>query len=307
MDDAERRRELADFLRTRRARLSPVDVGLAPGVRRKTTGLRREEVAQLASVGVTWYTWLEQGRAIQVSAQVVESLARAFQLNADEKAHLFALANHPFAPISASPQETVSPLLLRLLEQMETNPAYITGRRWDLLAWNRAACEIIGNFQALAPEQRNIITFIFTNQDFRQRAVDWEGIAQRALAQFRLSCGNTPGDPWFTALIDELNKSSREFRQWWPRHEVKRRLDGRKELIHPQVGQLALEHTTFHPSETPDLRITIYFATSEYNTPEKIQRLLGEGDTAGTAFLKKGGNLWVADPTSTIASPKTKL
>jgi len=253
-----------------------VDVGLASGVRRKTTGLRREEVAQLASVGVTWYTWLEQGRAIQVSPQVVESLARAFQLNADEKAHLFALANHPFAPISANPQETVSPLLLRFLEQMGTNPAYITGRRWDLLAWNRAACEIIGDFQALAPEQRNIITFIFTNQDFRQRAVDWEGIAQRALAQFRLSCGNAPGDPWFTALIDELNKSSREFRQWWPRHEVKRRLDGRKELFHPQVGHLALEHTTFHPSETPDLRITIYFATSEYNTSEKIQRLLSK-------------------------------
>ena len=314
MDDAERRRELADFLRTRRARLSPVDVGQAPGVRRKTTGLRREEVAQLASVGVTWYTWLEQGRAIQVSPQVLESLARAFQLNADEKAHLFALANHPFVPISANPQETVSPFLLRFLEQMGTNPTYITGRHWDLLAWNRAACEVIGDFQPLAPEQRIIITFIFTNQDFRQRAVDWEGIAQRALAQFRLSCGNAPGDPWFTALIDELNKNSREFRQWWPRHEVRRRLDGRKELIHPQVGHLVLEHTTFHPSETPDLRITIYFATPEQNTPEKIQRLLGKEDTAGAAFLKGGnkradgeGDVFrVADSTSTITSPETK-
>ena len=279
MSDAERRKELADFLRTRRARLSPEDVGLAPGVRRKTAGLRREEIAQVASVGVTWYTWLEQGRDIHVSEQIIESLARAFQLNADETAHLFALANHAYVPASVNPQETVSPFLLRLLEQLGTSPAYITGRRWDLLAWNRAACEIIGDFEALAPEQRNIMKFIFTNHDFRQRAIAWEEIAQRALAQFRLSCGNAPGDPWFATLIDELQKSSHEFRQWWSRHEVKRRLDGRKELMHPQAGHLVLEHTTFHPGETPELRITIYFASAEQNTQAKIERLLSKERT----------------------------
>jgi len=151
VNDAERRKELADFLRTRRDRLSPTDVGLPPGVRRKTVGLRREEVAQLASVGVTWYTWLEQGRDIHVSSEILESLAQVLLLNADEKAHLFSLANHPLKPSSYMQQEMVSPLLQRFLDQLGPSPAYITGRRWDLLAWNQAACQVIGDFSEHPP------------------------------------------------------------------------------------------------------------------------------------------------------------
>jgi transcriptional regulator with XRE-family HTH domain len=188
-------KELADFLRTRRARLQPADVGLPPGLRRKTAGLRREEIAQLANVSVTWYTWLEQGRAIQVSEQVLESLAHALLLHADEKAHLFFLARQTLPPDSVSRQETVSPLLQRFLDQLEPNPAYLTGRRWDLLAWNRAACVVLGEVDAFAPEQRNILRLVFTDQEFRQRVVDWEVVAQRVLAQFRLSSGCATGDP----------------------------------------------------------------------------------------------------------------
>jgi transcriptional regulator with XRE-family HTH domain len=272
--DAERRKELADFLRTRRARLSPTEAGLPPGVRRKTAGLRREEVAQLASVGVTWYTWLEQGRDIHVSRQVLESLAQVLQLNADEKAHFFSLALYPIVPTPFMQRETVSPLLQRFLDQLGPNPAYITGRRWDLLAWNQAVCEVIGDFNALPPERRNIVWFVFTNQEFRHRVVDWEGMAQRVLAQFRVSSGRTPGDPWFTILIEDLKQASREFRLWWPRHEVKGRQDGCKELIHPLVGHLVLEHTTFQMSEAPDLKVVVYLASPESNTAEKIHRLL---------------------------------
>jgi transcriptional regulator with XRE-family HTH domain len=276
MNDAERRKELADFLRTRRARLSPTDVGLPLGVRRKTAGLRREEVAQLASVGVTWYTWLEQGRDIHVSRQILESLGQVLMLNADEKAHLFSLANHPLGPSPWMQREMVSPLLQRFLDQLDPNPAYITGRRWDLLAWNQAACQVIGDFSALPAEQRNIVWFVFTNQEFRRRALDWEGIAQKVLAQFRVSSGRAPGDPWFTALIEALKQASREFRMWWPRHEVKGRQDGRKELIHPLVGHVVLEHTTFQVSEAPDLQVVVYLASPELDTAEKIHCLLAK-------------------------------
>lgn len=277
MNDAERREELADFLRTRRARLSPSDVGLPPGVRRKTVGLRREEVAQLANVGVTWYTWLEQGRDIHVSRQILESLAQVLKLNTEERAYLFSLANHPLLPVPDDVQrEEASPLLQRFLDQLEANPAYIIGRRWDLLAWNRAACAVIGDFRAIAPEQRNIVRFVFTNQEFRHRIVDWEGVAQRVLAQFRASSGRAPGDPGFAALIEDLKGSSREFRLWWPRHEVRGRQDGRKELVHPQVGHLFLEHTTFQVSEAPEQQIVVYLAAPESDTAEKIRHLLSD-------------------------------
>jgi hypothetical protein len=171
-------------------------------------------------------------------------------------------------------REMVSPLLQRFLDQLGPNPAYITGRRWDLLAWNQAACHVIGDFSALPPEQRNIVWFVFTNQAFRRRAVDWEGIAQRVLAQFRVSNGRTPGDPWFTTLIEALKQASPEFRLWWPRHEVKGRQDGRKELIHPRVGHLVLEYTTFQVSEAPNLQIGVYLASPESDTAEKIHDLL---------------------------------
>ncbi|MBO0796283.1 MAG: helix-turn-helix domain-containing protein, partial [Ktedonobacteraceae bacterium] len=188
MNDVERRKELADFLRTCRARLSPTDVGLPPGVRRKTVGLRREEVAQLANVGVTWYTWLEQGRDIHVSRQILESLAQGLRLNIDERTYLFSLAKHPLLPVSDGQREEISPLLQRFLDQLGANPAYIIGRRWDVLAWNRAACMVLGDFRAMPPEQRNIVRFVFTDQELRRRMLDWEGVAQRVLAQFRASC-----------------------------------------------------------------------------------------------------------------------
>ncbi len=274
MDDIERRKELADFLKSRRRRLSPVDVGLPPGVRRKTPGLRREEVAQLASVGVTWYTWLEQGRDIHVSQQILESLAQALQLSQAERAHLFVLAQQQSVSVPATQREVVSPFLHRFLEQLEPGPAYITGRSWDLLAWNRAALEVLGDFSALDEEKRNIVWFVFTDQEFRRRVVDWEGIAQRVLAQFRVSCGQWPNDPRFADLIEQLEQNSPEFRLWWPRHEIRGRQDGCKELIHPRVGRLLLEHTTFQLSEAPDLKVVVYLAAPQTDTAAKIQRLL---------------------------------
>lgn len=275
MDEEQRRRELADFLRTRRARITPAEVGLPQTARRKTAGLRREEVAQLASVGVTWYTWLEQERDIHVSSQVLESIARALQLTADEQAHLFLLAGQTPPLIASQAQEQVSPFLTKFLQHLGTNPAYITGRRWDLLAWNRAACAILGNFDGMSAHERNIVHFIFTNQEPRHRLLDWEGTAQRILAQFRASSSQYTGDPQFATLINELQHSSPEFASWWPRHDVQGRRDGRKEIMHPQLGYIAFENSVFQASDAPELKVTIYLPATE-ETADKLKQLLAQ-------------------------------
>ncbi|QBD75238.1 XRE family transcriptional regulator [Ktedonosporobacter rubrisoli] len=266
------RAELASFLRTRRARLSPAEVGLPHTIRRKTAGLRREEVAQLAGVGVTWYTWLEQGRDIHVSAQVLDCLAHTLRLTPAEKAHLYLLAGQapPLQPTPA--QEHVSPFLQQMLERLGNCPAYITGRRWDVLAWNRAASLVIADFAVLPGQERNIMRLVFTNEQYRQRVVDWKGIAQKLLAQLRASSSLYSEDEQLTALIAELQQRSPEFASWWPRHEVQGRQDGQKELRHPQVGTLVLEHSTFQIEGTPGLKMVVYLPTSE-ETNRKLEQL----------------------------------
>ena len=168
----------------------------------------------------------------------------------------------------------ISPFLHKFLHHLGTSPAYIPGRRWDLLAWNRAACSIFGDFAALPAQERNIVRFIFTNGELRRRLVDWEGVAQRALAQFRASSGQYTDDTQFAALIADLQHSSLEFARWWPRHEVQGRRDGRKEFIHPQVGYMALEYNTFQVNELPDLKVVVYLPASE-ETASKLKQLLG--------------------------------
>ena len=268
----ERRSELANFLRTRRSQLSPTEVGLPLTARRKTMGLRREEVAQLASVGVTWYTWLEQGRDINVSVQVLESLAQTFRLTSAEKAHLFLLAGQA-PPLYAVPQqEQVSPFLFRFLEHMGNNPAYITGRRWDVLAWNCAASRVIVDFATIPLEERNIVRFVFTNEEYRRRCVDWEGVAQRLLAQVRGSHSQYHDDAQLNTLVKELQQRSPEFACWWARHEVRGRQDGRKELLHPQVGSLVFEHSTFQIDGSPGLKMVVYLPACE-ETASKLEQL----------------------------------
>jgi transcriptional regulator with XRE-family HTH domain len=270
--DNEQRSELANFLRTRRSQLSPEEVGLPRTARRKTAGLRREEVAQLAAVGVTWYTWLEQGRDIHVSTQVLDSLAQTFRLTPAEKAHLFLLAGQTSPTHPVPQQEHVSPFLSRLLEHMGTNPAYITGRRWDVLAWNQAACWIIADFATMPVEERNIVRLIFTNEEFRRRCVDWENIAQRVLAQLRASSSQYQHDAQLGGLIRDLQQHSPEFARWWSRHEVQERQDGRKEFIHPVVGSLVLEHSTFQIEDAPGLKMVIYLPVCE-ETARKLEQL----------------------------------
>ncbi len=275
MNEQERRQALADFLRTRRERLSPIQSGYPVG-RRRTPGLRREEVAQEAGVSTTWYTWLEQGRAIHVSTQVVESLARVLQLAADERAYLFQLTVQPPATDTSEHQETVSPALQHVLRQLTTTAAYFRGQRWDILAWNRAACAVMGQLCAVPVLERNTLYRFFCNPATKQLYDDWEYIARCMLAQFRANAGVRISDPWFKELLDLLKQRSPEFRQWWPRHEILGMPEGRKDINHPLVGRLAIEHTTFQVATAPHLQLVLNIPFDE-ETEQKMQRLLAPG------------------------------
>ena len=270
-----RLQELGDFLRTRRARLAPEEVGLPRGSRRKTPGLRRAEVAQLVGVSVDWYTWLEQGRSITPSTQVLERLVQTLRLDANERIHLFLLAQQQPPPTLLQEPEIVSPALQHFLDQFGPRPAFVSGRRWDILAWNDAGCAIFGDFRRrTAPRERNTIWGVFTNPLARQYIVDWEEDARQLLAQFRSMCGRYPGDSQLTELINDLMLASPEFRAWWPDHEVRGGQEGRKILNLPQVGLLVFERLTFQVFDTPDLKVTVYTPLEEADTPHKVEQLL---------------------------------
>lgn len=277
MNDEQRRRDLADFLRTRRMRLSPEQVGLISGGRRRTPGLRREEVAQLAHVGVSWYTLLEQGRDIHPSREVLQSIADALQLTPAERQHLFLLADQQPLVDSHTPHEEISPALRRVLDALNPLPAYVIGRRWDYLAWNTAAARVLLPAKMAPPYEYNAIWRIFTDPARHQyNLTAWEQLAQKVLAEFRADSVRFAHEEWFKCLIADLQRVSPEFRTWWPRHDVRGQADVRKELEHPVVGHLMFEHTTLQVSTMPELKIMIYTPLPETDTLEKLQQLMAQ-------------------------------
>lgn len=261
MSQAPTRTELAEFLRTRRARVRPADVGLPNGERRRTPGLRREEVAQLADVGVSWYTWLEQGRDIHVSEPLLERLALALRLTATERAHLFELAHGRPATRPAEPAR-VSAALQRVLDT-HPYPAIVSTPLWDLVAWNAAASVLYGDFALLSPKERNHLWSIFMNPDRRARMPEWEHTARRSVAGFRLEAARAADRSAFDALAAELMRVSPDFARFWNDHEVVEIPAGSKIVVHPDVGAIEFEHVTLSYSE-PDsraLRVTLYTPT----------------------------------------------
>ncbi len=274
MNEEARRRELADFLRSRRDRLSPEVVGLPPRGRRRTPGLRREDVAELADVSTTWYTWLEQARDVRPSAALLERLASGLRLVPAERRHLFLLAGLLPPPPAPPDEEAVGPTLRRVLDAFASNPAYALGRRWDRLAWNRAAAAVFDLADAPPPHGRNLVWRVFTRPARGADYERWAGVAQRILAEFRADSARYPGDPWFAGLIDDLQRVSPEFRDWWQRHDVRGAGGGPKEFAHPAVGRLVLEHTRVQLPEAPELKIVVYPPRPEADTPAKLARLL---------------------------------
>jgi transcriptional regulator with XRE-family HTH domain len=248
-------RELGEFLRSRRNRLSPQAVGLPSGHRRRTPGLRREEVAQLAGIGVAWYIRLEQGQTVSPSTTTVDSLARALRLNPVEETHLRALTRNaerrPFV------REVVPESLRQTVEALNL-PAYVTGRRWDVLVWNSAAAEIFA-FDRVAEEDRNTLILVLTNPHTRKLfGAGWADEAKRMVAQFRATHDLWAGDPAFTSLIGRLRSQCPEFSRWWDAHDLREPSSGQKQLTHPRKGALLLRYTSFQANDDPSLKLVIY-------------------------------------------------
>jgi transcriptional regulator with XRE-family HTH domain len=269
-----RRAELADFLRKRRESLTPEEVGLPDGGRRRTPGLRREEVSLLAGVGTTWYTWLEQGRDVRASLEVLEAISRALKLTPTERTHLILLGRGEDPPPCKSPAERVSPTLRRLIENLGPNPAFVLGRRWDYLAWNRAACALFGDFGSIPRAARNHVWLTFMDPSRREMFSDWEKSARLLVAKFRADSARYLGDPSFEELIGALRHSSPEFCRAWKRHEVSGGGEGRKEVNHPIEGLMVFEHAGFRPQHALDQRLVLYSPRQESDTPAKLARLM---------------------------------
>ena len=204
--ELDRHHELAEFLRNRRARLSPEQIGLPRGTRRRTPGLRREEVAMLAGVSPEWYTWLEQGRDINVSVQLLESLARVLQLDENERDHLFLIALRQPPPVETFSPPAISPTLQQFLNQLGTIPACVVDTRLNIVAWNKAHCAVFGDYSELPERERNLIWRLFTSPLPPMINDDWEGLARACLAQFRAGYGRFINDPWWAERIAELNR-----------------------------------------------------------------------------------------------------
>ncbi len=271
-----RYKELADFLKTRRAKVLPTQVGLSSSTRRRTLGLRREEVAQLAGVSITWYTWLEQGRTIHVSAQVLESLSRVLLLNTQERIHLYLLANQPLPADIPGCQGTVSPILQHVLDSLMLCPALMTDQRWNVVGWNNAAGVVLGDFGNMNARQRNIVWAMFTDKRYKQLFVDWDLHAKGLLGRFRSTCGQYIEDPWLVQFIDDLKMQSTEFRLWWPLHEIESNSEKYKQLNHPSAGLLDFEVSNFDVSDNSGLKMIVHTPLSGTDTAAKMKLLLDE-------------------------------
>jgi transcriptional regulator with XRE-family HTH domain len=252
-----RRRELAAFLRSRRERLTPAEVGLPPGGRRRTPGLRREEVASLAGVGMTWYTWLEQGRDINASDQVLDAIARTLLLDGHERTHLFTLAGLT-PPGAVQDAHVVTPELRAVLDKLHPYPAFLTNSRFDLVAYNRAYQVILGDLDALPPDERNSLSIIFTKQTTSKCFIDRDEAKPRLVAQLRAAMAEHVADPAFKCLVRRLRESSPEFAELWERHEVAEPENARKRLLHLDYGLLQFSYMNTWLAPRAGLRLVTY-------------------------------------------------
>ncbi|WP_431047788.1 helix-turn-helix transcriptional regulator [Streptomyces sp. P1-3] len=257
---------------SRRARVSPTDAGLPDGgARRRTPGLRREEVAVLAGVGASWYQWLEQGRDITVSPQVLDAVARVLRLDGTERRHLYVLAGlNPPQPESEYDTDYLCDGLHRLIDGWMPFPAHIMDRYWNVVAYNEAATLVLG-FRPEMP-QNCLVTF-FADPVYRARAKTWERIAPVVVAQFRAACSEHPDDEGFAAVIAEAAELSEEFAVLWARGDVQAGGQLPKELEHPRVGAMFFESTQLRVPARPDLTIVLHNPMPDTDTAAKLERL----------------------------------
>ncbi|MFJ1758563.1 helix-turn-helix domain-containing protein [Kitasatospora sp. NPDC088134] len=282
----DRREELSDFLRTRRARVQPESVGLRRQSRGRAPGLRREDVAQLAGVSVDYYTRIEQGRGRNPSPEILIAIGRALNLDEDEQRHLEALALSESRPARAPQRggERVRPGVQRLLDAFSaTTPAFVLGRRMDVIAWNPLAAALITDFGALPAARRNMVRLAFMDPAAREFYRDWEEVARESIAHLRLACGRYPDDAALAALVGELSVKSEDFRRLWSKHDVKQKGFGRKRLHHRSVGELELDYEAFALSDGGGKTLVTYTAEAGSSSEQALQLLgmVGAADAVG--------------------------
>ena len=248
-----RRRALGDFVRTARARMSPQMAGLPAGLRRRTPGLRREEVAQLCGISVTWYTWIEQGREVSVSASVWSRIAGVLQLARAERAYLFELADCADPQHSRDDAPGATGLLAEAVAAIGA-PAYVLDRCWNLVVYNTAMQDLFNDWPVQA-EAPNLLRYIFMDPAARQLVVDWEQRARRVVAEFRADAGPHLDEPDVRALVAELERDSAAFAHWWTRHAVVEREGGTREFAHPRLGRVGFQQVTFRLATHPELKL----------------------------------------------------
>ncbi|MFM9442394.1 helix-turn-helix domain-containing protein [Streptomyces acidiscabies] len=276
---------LSEFLRTRRARLKPQDVGLRSfGRYRRVPGLRREELAQLAGVSVAYYTRLEQGNGRHVSAEVLDAIARALRLSDAEHAHLTHLAKPKQQKKKpAGRTQQVRGPLRTLLDTMDGVPAILVGRRSDILAWNRLAAAVFGDWDELPPQERNWARLVFLRPASLDLFVDWDRKANDVVSQLRMDAGSHPNDPLLSALVGELSVKSEEFRRLWATHDVKEKCHGLQRLHHPLVGELDLRLESFHQADDHEQMLVTYHAEPASPSAQALRLLASWGTDATKA------------------------
>lgn len=288
MSEDMRRKELADFLKNRRQRLAPEAVGLpAPsGVRRRSSGLRREEVATLAGISLHWYTALEQGRDIRVSDSVLESLTRTLQLQQDERVHLYMLANRNVpleTSTEASPSLQSDPELDLIVNQFGQMPVYAIDGQWNLMTWNKAAEELFGGFRHSCKKsgKKNFIWLLFTDPELRGRFVDWETSAAKLIASFRTAYARRMENPCVSSIVEDLGNASAEFTEMWKRHDVRCLRENLFPLTHPAVSEINLLSNAFYAAEREDVTLVVYTPASAIDA-ERLKKLQEKIEVHGT-------------------------
>jgi transcriptional regulator with XRE-family HTH domain len=257
-----RRHELAVFLRSRRERITPEQVGLPYAGRRRTPGLRREEVAQLAGVGVTWYTWLEQGRDINASEQVLDAISRTLRLDPYEHAHLFTLAGAPEPPADQECR-SISPAIHAMMRQLEPLPAMVRNTRCDILAYNRSYNWLMGDVDTIPFEERNSLVQCLLNPEWRKRLPDWETSVPRVVAAFRAAMAEHVAEPAWKCLVKRLLHESPEFERLWSQHEVTSQRIMTKRFLHPEVGLLRFDFAYLYFGARSEISMATYTPADE--------------------------------------------
>ncbi|MEJ8303695.1 helix-turn-helix transcriptional regulator [Saccharibacillus sacchari] len=282
MNSTARLQALSVFLKSQRAKISPESAGFPIGTRRRTPGLRREEVAQLAGVSTTWYTWLEQGRDIQASPSVLDCVANALNMNTDERKYLYSLAIEDGSTVYVPESDLlrISPSLQKIITGLQHCPVIVSDRMCNIVGWNQAACHVFLDFDHIPPEERNMIRLLFARREFRRLAVNWEQFASGFLSMFRSYYGRYVSDEWYERFLQEMTEAHPEFRSMWEHGQVSYAPEVHLEFRHAKAGKMVYELTSLSVSGQDDLRLSIYTPAPDTPTESKLRRLMDEENFA---------------------------